>query len=172
MMWYNEYMKKICLVCCAVMMTFFQVGMVGAVAKNQELAISDHCEEIRDALKKVQKNDARVRVFLGGRYETILTKFVVPLNMRLVENNLSDVDLVENQNEFADAKTVFASDYIGYQQALEELVDMDCKKEPGKFYEQLVMVRQKRKTIRQSVMRIRSLISTHLKLVDQLKGKI
>ena len=143
-----------------------------AVAKNQELAISDHCEEIREALKKVQKNDARVRVFLGGRYETILNKFMVPLNMRLVENNLSNADLVENQNDFADAKTVFSSDYISYQQGLEELVGMDCKKEPGKFYEQLSTVRQKRKTIRQSALRLRSLISTHLKLVDQLKGKL
>ena len=85
----------------------------------------------------MQKNDARTRVHLGGRYETILTKFMTPLNVRLLENNLSNVELVENQNDFAGAKTLFNNDYINYQQDLEELVSMDCKKEPAAFYEKL-----------------------------------
>lgn len=165
-------MKKISVIVCAVMMSLCLVNVVGATTKKQDAAIVDHCEDIRESLKKVQKDDARIRVFLGGRYETILTKFIVPLNMRLVENSLSNADLVENQNEFAEAKTVFVNDYIGYQQELENLVGMDCKNEPGKFYDQLTKVRQKRKTIRQDTMRIRSLISTHIKLVDQLKGKL
>lgn len=165
-------MRKISVIVCAVMMSLCLVNVVGATTKKQDAAIVDHCEDIRESLKKVQKDDARIRVFLGGRYETILTKFIVPLNMRLVENSLSNADLVENQNEFAEAKTVFVNDYIGYQQELENLVGMDCKNEPGKFYDQLTKVRQKRKTIRQDTMRIRSLISTHIKLVDQLKGKL
>ncbi|MBR3246611.1 hypothetical protein IKF87_01875 [Candidatus Saccharibacteria bacterium] len=165
-------MKKISVIVCAVMMSLCLVNVVGATTKKQDAAIVDHCDTIRESLKKVQKDDARIRVFLGGRYEMILTKFIVPLNMRLVENSLSNADLVENQNEFAEAKTVFMNDYIGYQQELESLVGMDCKSEPGKFYEQLTKVRQKRKTIRQDTMRIRSLISTHIKLVSQLKGKV
>lgn len=165
-------MKKTSVIVCAVMMSLCLVNVVGATTKKQDAAIVDHCEDIRESLKKVQKDDARIRVFLGGRYETILTKFIVPLNMRLVENSLSNADLVENQNEFAEAKTVFVNDYIGYQQELENLVGMDCKNEPGKFYDQLTKVRQKRKTIRQDTMRIRSLISTHIKLVSQLKGKV
>lgn len=165
-------MKKISVIVCAVMMSLCLVNVVGATTKKQDTAIVDHCDTIRESLKKVQKDDARIRVFLGGRYETILTKFIVPLNMRLVENSLSNADLVENQNEFAEAKTVFVNDYIGYQQELENLVGMDCKNEPGKFYDQLTKARQKRKTIRQDTMRIRSLISTHIKLVDQLKGKL
>ena len=165
-------MKRISLIVCAMVMSLCLVGAAGATTKKQDAAIVDHCDTIRESLKKVQKDDARIRVFLGGRYEMILTKFIVPLNMRLVENSLSNADLVENQNEFAEAKTVFMNDYIGYQQELESLVGMDCKSEPGKFYEQLTKVRQKRKTIRQDTMRIRSLISTHIKLVSQLKGKV
>ncbi len=165
-------MKKISVIVCAMVMSLCLAGVADATTKKQDAAIVDHCEDIRESLKKVQKDDARIRVFLGGRYETILTKFIVPLNMRLVENSLSNADLVENQNEFAEAKTVFVNDYIGYQQELESLVGMDCKNEPGKFYDQLTKVRQKRKTIRQDTMRIRSLISTHIKLVDQLKGKL
>lgn len=142
-----------------------------AITKEQETAIASKCGVIKDDLKKVQKEDARTRVYLGGYYETILTKFITPLNVRLVENNLSSAGLVENQNNFADARTLFMSDFIVYQQGLEELVGIDCKTEPEKFYDKLKVVQQKRKTMVQDVLKIRNLISEHVKLVTNLKRK-
>ena len=93
-----------------------------AITESQEKAIVGHCSEIKEQLKTVQKDDARTRVHLGGRYEAILTEFMMPLNVRLLENNLSSAELVENQNSFADSKSLFNNDYINYQQDLEELV--------------------------------------------------
>lgn len=143
-----------------------------AITENQEKVIVSKCSEIKEQLKTLQKNDARTRVHLGGRYETILTKFMTPLNVRLLENNLSNVELVENQNDFAGAKTLFNNDYINYQQDLEELVSMDCKKEPATFYEKLDKVRQKRKIVEQDVLKLRSLISAHVRLVTSLRSKV
>ena len=145
---------------------------MNAISDSQKSAIEKNCETIRDDLKKVQKEDARARVYLGGYYETILTKFITPLNVRLVENNLSSAGLVENQNNFAGAKTLFSNDYITYQQGLEELVGMDCKQEPEKFYDKLTTVRQKRKIMVQDVLKMRNLISEHMRLVEGLKGKV
>ena len=144
---------------------------VGAITKEQESAISTNCDEIREQLRAVQKNDARARVYLGGRYETILSKFIVPLNVRLVENNLSNADLVENQNDFAETKAIFNNDYINYQQGLEELVLMDCKSEPAAFYEKLEKVRQKRKIVEQDVLKMRTLVSQHTQMVMELRSK-
>lgn len=143
-----------------------------AITENQEKVIVSKCSEIKEQLKTLQKNDARTRVHLGGRYETILTKYMTLLNVRLLENNLSNVELVENQNDFAGAKTLFNNDYINYQQDLEELVSMDCKKEPAAFYEKLDKVRQKRKIVEQDVLKLRSLISTHVRLVTSLRSKV
>lgn len=149
-----------------------QFCAVQAISPNQSAAIVEHCDTIKDELKKVQKEDARVRVYLGGYYETILTKFITPLNVRLVENNLSSAGLVENQNNFAGTKTLFANDFIAYQQGLEELVGLDCKQEPEKFYDKLTTVRQKRKIMVQDVLKMRNLISEHVRLVEGLKGKV
>ena len=160
------------LVVIATLALSFMTLPVGAIAKNQEEAISDHCESIRNSLKMVQKNDAKARVHLGGRYETILSEFLMPLNVRLVENNLPSEELVKNQNEFADTKTIFVNDYIGYQQDLEELVGMDCKNEPAKFYEKLVKVRQKRKTMEQDVLKLRTLITNQINIVTGLRSKV
>lgn len=145
---------------------------VQAISPNRSAAIVEHCDTIKDELKKVQKEDARVRVYLGGYYEIILTKFVTPLNVRLVENNLSSAGLVENQNNFAGTKTLFANDFIAYQQGLEELVGLDCKQEPEKFYDKLTTVRQKRKIMVQDVLKMRNLISEHVRLVEGLRGKV
>ena len=174
MRWYNGCMRKKRLIfyCITLMLICQPVLLVGAVSDEQKSAIVDHCTEIREDLKNVQKADSRARVYLGGYYETILSKFIMPLNVRLVENNLSTASFVENQNKFADAKTVFATDFIGYQQDLEELILIDCKKEPAAFYEKLQKVQQKRKTVEQDTLRVRNLISEHVKLVNELKGRL
>lgn len=166
--------KKRVIFYCIISLVFCQVFVpcANAASEKQSAAVAEHCDTIKEDLRKVQKDDSRVRVYLGGYYETILTKFITPLNVRLVENNLSSASLVENQNNFAAAKTLFANDFITYQQGLEELVGMDCKQEPEKFYDKLVVVRQKRKIMVQDVLKMRTLISDHMKLVNGLKGKI
>lgn len=166
--------KKRLIFCCVVLILLCQVFVpyASAATKEQGVAVAEHCDVVKENLRKVQKEDSRVRVYLGGYYESILTKFITPLNVRLVENNLSNADLVENQNDFAAAKTLFVDDFIKYQQGLEELVGMDCKQDSEKFYDKLVLVRQKRKIMVQDVLKLRSLISDHVKLVTGLKGKI
>lgn len=143
-----------------------------AISESQETSIVEHCDAIKDDLKNVQRMDSRTRVYLGGYYESILSKFITPLNMRLVENNLSTASFVENQNKFAEAKNNFVNSFISYQKNLEDLVAMDCKKEPAVFYEKLEKVREKRKIVGQDVSKIRSLVTGHVKLVSELKGKL
>ena len=167
-------MKKIGIVFyCIILMLFCQYGP-GAVAitEAQSTAVKDNCSSIKEDLKSLQKADSRVRIYLGGYYETILAKFITPLNVRLVENNLSNASLVENQNNFAGGKMVFANDFVNYQQELELLINIDCKKEPESFYEKLKVVREKRKTMVQDVAKMRVLISTHVKLVKDLEGSL
>ena len=149
-----------------------QNGTQPKISEAGKQAIKERCDIIRDNLKSVQKTDSRTRVYLGAHYETILTKFVVPLNVRLVENCLSNAELVENQNGLTEARKLFADDFVNYQQGLEELVGMDCKTEPEKFYEQLEKVRSRRKTVEQDTLKIRNLVSKHLKLAGDLRGKL
>ena len=159
----------------AVSLVGVPVGAVpeeNATEGKRDSAIMEHCEEIKESLKNIQKADARARVYLGRYYETILTDYIKPLNVRLVENNLSSASLVENQNKIADTKTLFTDDYIGYQQNLEELVTMDCKNNPENFYNKLEKVRQKRKIVEQDTLKMRNLLSEHVNLADNLKKEL
>ena len=143
-----------------------------AISEAQKTALVDHCASIKEDLRSLQKADARTRVYLGSYLETALSKFIVPLNLRLVENNLSSADFIENQNDFVAKKSAFINDFISYQQHLEELVAMNCGREPEKFYEKLVKVRDKRAIVERDVLALRTLLSEHVKLVLALGSKL
>lgn len=136
----------------------------------QKNTIVDHCDTIKDSLKSLQRVDSRTRVYLGRYYETILTNFITPLNLRLVENNISNSALLDNQTNFAAKRTNFVNDFITYQQALEELVNINCKNEPERFYEKLIVVREKRKAVNKDVTKLRGLTDEQKKLVEELRN--
>ena len=162
------------------MASFALVGMiigwtsagVFAVSETQSNLLKEHCDEVSERLKDVQKNDAKTRVFLGSRYETILNKYMVPLNVRLVENNLSAGGLIDLQNSFAETKSVFNSDYINYQQSLENLVAIDCKSEPDRFYNELSITRKRRMIMEQDVLKMRGFLTRYVQLITELKGRL
>ena len=139
------------------------------ITAEQKTTIVDHCDAMKDSLKSLQRTDSRARVYLGRYYETILSNFITPLNIRLVENNISNTKLLDNQTNFAARRTNFNDDYISYQQSLEELVNINCKSEPEKFYEQLLVTREKRKIVKKDVSKMRGLTDEQKKLVEELR---
>lgn len=145
---------------------------VGAITKSQEAAIADHCNAVKESLKSVQRADARARVYVGGRYETILSKFVMPMNVWLVENNMSRADLIESQNSIAQLKLKFANDYVDYQQGLEQLVATDCKSQVPAFYDKLVQVRTKRKKVEKDMAKMTEALDEYKTRVGKLKEAV
>ncbi|MBQ3413282.1 hypothetical protein IJH33_00285 [Candidatus Saccharibacteria bacterium] len=171
-------MKKRWLVATAVLMVQFLVVNGGTRAEEAELseerrsAIVDHCETIRGDLRNLQRMDSRTRVYLGRYYETILTKFVTPLNLRLVENNLSDVKLIENQTNLVTKRSDFVDDFTKYSQTLEELIGIDCKAEPERFYERLVVTRERRAKLNRDAEKMRDLTGEQVTLVKELRDRL
>lgn len=142
------------------------------ITDAQKAAITSGCTAIKDNLKLVQKDDSHARVYLGGYYEKIISKYVVPLNIRLVENSLSTPELVENQNDLTKAKATFVSDFIDYQRELESLINVNCQSQPEEFYNQLVKVRAKRNTVASDITKTRQLATEHTTAVSNLKEKL
>ncbi|MBQ3293373.1 hypothetical protein IJG93_03710 [Candidatus Saccharibacteria bacterium] len=170
-------MKKMALFAMSLVFGLFAVANVWAegeegeslITAEQKTTIVDHCDAMKDSLKSLQRTDSRARVYLGRYYETILSNFITPLNIRLVENNISNTKLLDNQTNFAARRTNFNDDYISYQQSLEELVNINCKSEPEKFYEKLLVTREKRKIVKKDVSKMRGLTDEQKKLVEELR---
>ena len=83
-----------------------------------------------------------------------------------------DDDLVINQTDFAKTRTTFIVDYIEYQKKLEELVGVDCRKEPDRFYRKLNDARVKRQVVAEDSAKMQKLMLLQVSLVEGLKEKI
>lgn len=135
-------------------------------------SISQNCSSIKVRLQRVQKDDARNRVFLGTQYETIASKLMLNLNLRLVKNGMASASLAEQQTTFMSERDRFKNDFIGYSQEFENLLNMNCKDEPIKFYRQLELVRAKRADVDYSMQRLKSIISLHYQTIIDLRDSL
>ena len=134
--------------------------------------VSQNCSSIKLQLQRTQKEDARLRVYLGSQYETISSNMMQNLNLRLVRNNLANADLSIQQTSFFSERERFKADFIGYSQEMDKLINIDCRTKPDKFYEQLQLARTKRKDVYDSTYRLRELVQKHYKAVNAYKDEL
>ena len=118
---------------------------------DQRGEISMNCSSTKSGLKKLQVSDAKIRSLLGANYQTILNSYITPFNLRLVKNNQNLGDLSDLQSNFVLQKNDFNSLYITYSQQFENLLSIDCQKNPDEFYDQLIVTRESRKELNQKV---------------------
>lgn len=134
--------------------------------------ISMSCASIQTSLKNVQRNDSKTRVILGTNYQTLLSNYISPLNVRLIKNNLPDSTLISIQSETITSRNSFTNLFVTYSQRLESLISIDCKNQPDTFYSELENVRFLRSQLEESVNKVNIALSNHLKTVNQLREKL
>ncbi|MFV0484934.1 MAG: hypothetical protein ACK5MU_01750 [Candidatus Saccharimonadales bacterium] len=142
------------------------------ISEEKEGAISVGCSSIKVTLKALQKQDSRMRVYLGSKYEIVLSNFMTNLNLRLIKNNLASEELAGLQTTFSSERERFKSDFTGYSQSLESLIAIDCQSEPQRFYDQLVEVREKRSDVQASYNRLNDVLGWHKQEVMGLKEEL
>ena len=134
--------------------------------------ISMSCASIQTSLKNIQRNDSKTRVILGTNYQTLLSNYISPLNVRLIKNNLPDSTLISIQSETITSRNSFTNHFVTYSQRLESLISIDCKNQPDTFYSELENVRFLRSQLEESVNKVNTALSNHLKTVNQLREKL
>ncbi|MBR5389214.1 hypothetical protein IK146_01500 [Candidatus Saccharibacteria bacterium] len=139
------------------------------ITEKQSADISDYCGTIRQNLKNLQRTDARARTYFGAIYETVSSKYLKPLNLRIVNNDLSNATLLKLQSDFAEARMDFSEDYIKYSKSLEELISTDCRIEPIVFYKKLVETREKRAVVASDIKTLNDLLTSVVKNTENLK---
>lgn len=138
--------------------------------KDQAAKISANCSSIRQSLKNLQRSDSRARTYFGAIYETFSSKYLKPLNLRLVNNDISSPDLVKLQTAFATTRADFSDDFIDYSKSLEELIAIDCRLDPATFYQKLLDTREKRAQVAEDLKNLNSHLLDSVKKVEALKG--
>lgn len=143
---------------------------VEGISLEQQGAISQHCSTIKQSLNQLQKNDSRTRTYLGTTYEMIATKFIRPLNLRLVNNNRPI--LASIQSDFTNGQTKFREAYTEYMRELEGLIAIDCRVHPDEFYQKLTTVREKRANLRTATNNLNKLATDQYDAVVKLRSTL
>ena len=141
------------------------------VSKEKIARITQYCETIKSNFKRLAVSDSKTRTYYGGIYETVSSKYITPMNLRLVKNDLSSVSLLNIQTSIASTRADFSSDFIDYSRSLEELIALDCRLEPEEFYEKLESTREKRAKVAADMKVLNELLVNSYKAVENLKGK-
>ena len=134
--------------------------------------ISQNCGSIRQSLKLLQRSDSYARTYFGAIYETVSSKYIIPLNLHLVKDDLSSVPLINLQTSLSSARSDFSTDFISYSKSLEELISIDCRLEPESFYKKLISTRDKRKLVASDVESINSSLTSSVKIVEKIKDSL
>ena len=142
------------------------------LSSSQRANITENCGSIRQSLKLLQRSDTRARTYFGAIYETASSKYITPLNLRLVKNDLSSVSLINLQTSLSAARANFNADYIDYSKSLEELIAIDCNLEPDQFYQKLVSTREKRAALSGDVKNLNTLLTSSVKAVEVIKENL
>ena len=140
------------------------------VSQEKLSKVETNCLTIKQNLKRVQNSDRNTRVSIGRTFQSILNSYITPLNVRLVKNNHSNVELNNIQNRYAEARETFNRDYINYSKELEALISFDCKSDPEGFYKQLEQTRTKRLVVSESVSKIQVIINEHVEAVKDIRN--
>lgn len=143
-----------------------------AISQEQSGAIVQNCASTKQSLLALQRTDARTRSYLGSAYETVLSDYITPLNLRLINSSQPNATLTDLHSEIIETRKEFNSEYTKYSQSLEELIGIDCYTHPEDFYNKLVETRKKRATVSATTTSIRNLFSEHLTAVRKLKTSL
>lgn len=160
----------ILVIVCSIAISVLLSTPADGLSEEQRGAISQNCSTIKQSLSQLQRVDTKTRNYLGTTYETLVNKFIVPLNLRLVKNNRATLPHI--QSNFSLKQSEFRSTYTEYMREMEVLMGRDCQKLPDEFYEQLEVVRKKRSSLRKITQELAQLAEEQYASVLDLRQKL
>lgn len=154
----------------AVIVTTQKTSAYTELSDDQRGAITGGCATIKQSLKQLQKTDARSRSYLGSVYETILSSYVTPLDLRLISAGQPNASLTNLHSNLIETRKDFVAQYTAYSQSLDDLIGTDCYNHPEDFYDKLSETRKKRAELSATTTNFRNLLSEHLTAVRKIKS--
>lgn len=123
--------------------------------------IRSNCVEAQTTLRQLHASDALLRVNRGQLYESILTKLMTPMNIRIGANQLDNKDLVFIASQYDQQLASFRLKYQQYEEAMSKTLKLNCTNQPVAFYDSVTDTRNKRKLTHESTVLLHKTIQTY-----------
>lgn len=133
------------------------LGGVATVAHAQEAPapmteahiqrIKASCVQARANLYQLHASDGLLRVNRGELFQSLTNKMMVPFNSRVALNQLDSGKLVSITSQYGKELSQFVSTYRAYEEAMTDVLELDCTKQPVAFYDGVADARKKRQQV-------------------------
>ncbi|HSE60960.1 MAG TPA: hypothetical protein VLA88_01540 [Candidatus Saccharimonadales bacterium] len=94
--------------------------------------IQEHCTVLQTSLDQVQRRDLVARTNRGREYESTLAQLTA-FNQRLQNNGRPVKTLDDTLNNFKTMVDDFRTNYIAYDNSMNDLRQIDCRNHPADF---------------------------------------
>lgn len=131
------------------------------VAQDIIARVRDNCVSAKITLDRLKVSDALLRVNIGDEYKVIIERLMNRLNGRAVAEGIDASTLVRIAAEYKVVQANFSDGYKEYAASLKLALDIDCAKQPEKFYQAVVSARDKRKALHDYTVRLNQLVDAY-----------
>lgn len=109
--------------------------------------IKASCVQAKVNMHQLHASDGLLRVNRGQLYQSISTKLMAPFNSRVALSQLDSSKLVAITSRYGDQFKGFDVSYRAYEEALSNVLEIDCVKQPVAFYDGVADARKKRQQV-------------------------
>ena len=124
--------------------------------------IKSNCRLAIATLGQIHANDAPVYINYIQTYYSISDKLMARLNSRLTLNRYDATQLVGTASEFNDTLADFRRAYRLYDEAMNDLIRMDCRSQPVTFYDRVSEARELRQNVQDITQKMSKYIDEYL----------
>lgn len=123
--------------------------------------IKQNCRSALRTIQNIHTNDGPLRVNRGQVYDSMSSKLMTPLNSRLIINKLDASSMVKITAQYDKTLTDFRENYKKYDNQMSRVLEIDCVKQPVRFYDNVTEARQLRSVVHSNVIRLHALINEY-----------
>lgn len=152
------------ILCCVVVITpavHAETGQSSFLTDDQLAQIRANCQTSQSILGRVHANDGLMRVNLGQQFDVITTKLMAPMNSRIALNKLDGVALAQTTVDYNEQLDGFRAAYQQYEKQVSNALAVDCQTQPAAFYTTIIVARQYRQAVHDSLSRLQALVQQY-----------
>lgn len=120
--------------------------------------IKQNCKAATRTIQQIHANDGPLRVNRGQVYDSLMTKLMTPLNSRLIVNKLDASSMVKTTARYSETLAAFRENYKKYDNQMSAVLELDCVKQPVRFYDAVTDARQLRGVVHGDVLKLHAYI--------------
>ncbi len=147
-----------------------------AYAQAQESGLSeehkDHikvnCHTTKSTLTRLHTNDGPTYVNRNQTYFSISDKLIARFNGRLALSSYDMTQFARLARDYNAALSSFRIVYGRYDDAMANLLKIDCTKQPERFYAAVASAREKRAELHETIAKVNDMISQYGQAVAAL----